>query len=80
MDLKERRELYKAMRSAHDGLCPACGSVVKDQDLHYDIKYKCTSCTFHLTQNEVDIIQSWHADFHINLEEILGRWRYNDLN
>ena len=28
MELKQRRELYKAMRSAHDGICPLCGKLL----------------------------------------------------
>lgn len=34
-DTTEKRELYKAMRSAHDGICPLCGGIVKELDGGY---------------------------------------------
>jgi hypothetical protein len=71
LDLKERRELYKAMRSAHDGICPCCGGLALIQ--HVD--FSCESCDFTLSGNEVETIKSWHEEFHNTLPAILAKWR-----
>lgn len=72
LDLRERRELYKAMRSAHDGICPCCGDDTKKDN---GFGYYCGFCNFKLTGNEVILIKSWHEDFHHNLPAILDKWR-----
>ena len=70
--MNERRELYKAMRSAHDGICPLCGSGDLDKST---LSVECTECDFELTTMEVLEIRSWHADFHRDLEKVLKDWR-----
>ena len=71
LDKNERRELYKAMRSAHDGICPACGAAAS----HADGGYYCSECVFELDDTEVSVILSWHSDFHRDLLSLLGKWR-----
>lgn len=71
LDKNERRELYKAMRSAHDGICPACGGEVALIHVAYD----CCDCDFKLSGNEVDLIKSWRNDFHRDLDALLVKWR-----
>ena len=70
----DRRELYKAMRSAHDGICPLCGG---NCTRLAGQSYVCVEddCSFWLKTSEVEEIRSWHTDFHRNLDEVLDRWR-----
>ncbi len=72
--MNERRELYKAMRSAHDGICPLCGGDVDKFCGHG--AFSCQVCDFNLTVPEVAEIRSWHADFHRDLGTVLDAWRH----
>ena len=68
----DKRELYKAMRSAHDDICPMCGGITK---LFKNDVLGCCSCSFSLSKKEVDEIRTWHEDFHRDIKTILHRWR-----
>lgn len=82
---EQKRELYKAMRSAHDGICPLCtrecGDYLPDDRAHTELgsqpRYKCTHCDFQLTFDEVGIIKTWAELFHRNLSAVLKKWRAN---
>ena len=73
LSLKEKRELYKAFRSAHDGICPCCGSDTVS-DMVFDA-YTCIYCDFQLSKEEVKIIKRWRGEFHDNLQEVLKIFR-----
>lgn len=61
----ERRTLYKAYRSAHDGICPCCGSrVVKTgTSLPSEPAHTCTGCEFHMTLNECQVVAQFGPEF-----------------
>jgi hypothetical protein len=75
LDLKESRELYKAFRSAQDGVCPECGGKVARVCM--GSPYLCLEedCDFYLTSDEVDDIKSMRWLFRPNLTSILNTWR-----
>lgn len=77
LDLKEKRELYKAMRSAHDGICPLCSAEAKKE--YEGDGYWCVSCDFELERYEVRQIESWRDLFHKDLRLILNKWRNNGI-
>lgn len=73
LSLKERRELYKAMLSAHSGICPQCGVDITSGPGFKGCR--CHGCDFRLNSHEVVEIRSWHQDFYRNLPAVLSRWR-----
>ena len=66
-----KRELYKAMRSLHDGICPACGGEADNNQC------KKKSCGFGFTPSEVKQIRKWHFHFHKDIKSIIVKWRKN---
>jgi len=79
--IEDRRELYKAMRSAHDGICPLCGGVAEKVRLYLSHGVRCEDggCDFDLSGQEIAEIRSWHAIFHRDLGAVLRRYRMKDI-
>ena len=69
IDDSTKRELYKAMRSLHDGICPACGGKANPNWCEEE------ACDFELIDSEVRKIRKWHLHFHKDIKLIVKKWR-----
>lgn len=74
---KDRRELYKAMRSMHDGICPKCGDDEVTNILVANGTYErtCFRCGFVLTDLDTAKILKWHHEFHSGLDEAWAKFK-----
>ena len=74
---RQKRELYKAYRSMHDGICPCCGSRGVSNRIGEtgSASYSCARCMYVLGANEVEVITSWHGMFHEGVQGLTNTLR-----